>query len=472
MEQNSELPVGVIGAGPVGLAAAAHLIARGIRPMILEKGPSAGSSLRDWSHVRVFSPWRYIIDSSAAALLSAAGWKEPDMEALPTGDEIITRYLKPLAGVPQISVNTVYGATVTSVTRQGLDKLSDGGRGQAPFVIRFEDADGNERRITARAVLDASGTWDSPNPLGIDGLPVPCERQLTDKITYGIPDVSGRNRADYAGATVLVVGSGHSAINAVVGLMEVQEHAPQTRVLWGLRRNRMERLLGGGLNDQLPARGNLGLAASRAIESGRVQLLAPLAIQSLRRSGDRVEVEALQDGVPVRVTVDRIIVTTGSRPNLDILRELRLDLDPAVEAPRLLAPMIDPNVHSCGTVPPHGVMELMQPERGFFIVGSKSYGRAPTFLMATGYEQVRSVAAELAGDVKAAREVHLVLPETGVCSAGNASDQSGSSAGCCGGPAPIEAEACCQADLAAKAEGKSGCGCGSTAKEPSLEPAE
>jgi hypothetical protein len=187
-----------------------------------------------------------------------------------------------------------------------------------------------------------------------------------------------------------------------------------------------------------------------------------------------VEVEALQDGVPVRVTVDRIIVTTGFRPNLDMLRELRLDLDPAVEAPRLLAPMIDPNVHSCGTVPPHGVMELMQPERGFFIVGSKSYGRAPTFLMTTGYEQVRSVAAELAGDVKAAREVHLVLPGTGVCSAGNASDQSASSAECCGGPAPIEAEACCQADLAAKAEGRSGCGCGcgSTAKEPSLEPAE
>jgi hypothetical protein len=77
--------------------------------------------------------------------------------------------------------------------------------------------------------------------------------------------------------------------------------------------------------------------------------------------------------------------------------------------------LIDPNLHSCGTVRPHGVVELRQPETDFYIVGMKSYGRAPTFLMATGYEQVRSVAAELAGDHAAARDVRLKLPETGVC---------------------------------------------------------
>ena len=113
--------------------------------------------------------------------------------------------------------------------------------------------------------------------------------------------------------------------------------------------------------------------------------------------------------------VDRIIVATGLRPDLAMTRELRLDLDPWLESPRALAPMIDPNLHSCGTVPPHGYKALAHPEPGYFAVGIKSYGRAPTFLMATGYEQVRSVAAHLAGDEAAANEVRLVLPETGVC---------------------------------------------------------
>ena len=121
-----------------------------------------------------------------------------------------------------------------------------------------------------------------------------------------------------------------------------------------------------------------------------------------------------------------------------MLSELRLDLDPIVESPRALAPLIDPNVHSCGTVPPHGAEELRQPEPGFYIVGMKSYGRAPTFLMLTGYEQVRSVVAELTGDLVAARRVELTLPATGVCSTtpGAAEATSESPAGCCGAPTP------------------------------------
>jgi hypothetical protein len=105
------------------------------------------------------------------------------------------------------------------------------------------------------------------------------------------------------------------------------------------------------------------------------------------------------------------------RPDLTVLRELRLHLDAAVESPAALAPLIDPNVHSCGTVPPHGAVELAHPEADFYIVGMKSYGRAPTFLLLTGYEQVRSVTAALVGDWERARQVKLVLPETGVCSA-------------------------------------------------------
>jgi hypothetical protein len=179
--------------------------------------------------------------------------------------------------------------------------------------------------------------------------------------------------------------------------------------------------------------------------------------------GGGLLVEATVTGEPFSLAVDRIVVTTGFRPDLSFLGELRIALDPAVEAPPALAPLIDPNFHSCGTVPPHGIDELAHPEPGFAIVGSKSYGRAPTFLMATGYEQVRSVVAEIAGDHRAAREVHLVLPETGVCSADvSVGSETAASAGCCRGPIPVEADACCAKDAEAKAHGESGCGCATT----------
>ena len=156
--------------------------------------------------------------------------------------------------------------------------------------------------------------------------------------------------------------------------------------------------------------------------------------------------------------VDRIIAATGQRPDLSLTRELRLGLDPWLESAKALGPLIDPNVHSCGSVPPHGHRELSHPEPGFYTVGIKSYGRAPTFLLLTGYEQVRSIAAAIAGDMAAADDVRLVLPETGVCSSGPETMAS-ASAGCCGGPAPAKVDTCCTADAVAKDLGKSGCGC-------------
>ena len=167
---------------------------------------------------------------------------------------------------------------------------------------------------------------------------------------------------------------------------------------------------------------------------------------------DCVNVEISVDGQPQTIAVDRIIVATGFRPDLGPLRELRLDLDEVVEAPTKLAPLIDPNLHSCGTVKPHGVGELSHFDKGFFIAGMKAYGRAPTFLMLTGYEQVRSIADELVGNHEAARKVELNLPETGVCTSRPQDRIAGAEltagAGCCGVAADtghaVEAGACCQ----------------------------
>jgi thioredoxin reductase len=461
MSHVKELPVAVIGAGPVGLAAAAHLVTRGIPLIVFERGDTVGASLLEWGHVRVFSPWRYNVDAAARSLLKNAGWQGPDDDALPTGSDIVGTYLQPLAALPQIAQNLKLGVTVTAITREGLDKVSSAGREGSAFVVRYRNTDGEEERLRVRAVIDASGTWTQPNPIGVDGLPVPGEAAVSDHISYGIPDVAGAKKATFAGKRVLVIGGGHSAINAALALMEVQEAEPGTEIFWALRRGGVDRLLGGGLNDQLPERGALGLAAKSAMEDGRLNMLAPFAVNRIQQEGDSLRVEAKLAGADYSIVVDRIIVTTGFRPDLSFLRELRIALDPTVEAPPALAPLIDPNLHSCGDVPPHGFVELAHPEPGFMIVGSKSYGRAPTFLMATGYEQVRSVVAEIAGDHRAAREVHLVLPKTGVCSVdlGVSLTEGGESATCCGGPAPANVDACCVADAAAKAAERTGCGC-------------
>ena len=176
----------------------------------------------------------------------------------------------------------------------------------------------------------------------------------------------------------------------------------------------------------------------------------------MARTGDTLRVTGVMRGEEISVGVDRMVVCTGFRPDLDMLREVRLSIDPWLECTTALGPLIDPNEHSCGTVRPHGARELAHAEKDFYIVGMKSYGRAPTFLLATGYEQARSVVAMLAGDVAAAERVELVLPETGVC---NTIPLVASSAGCCGGPAPAEIDACCVADADAKSAGKAGCGC-------------
>jgi hypothetical protein len=210
----------------------------------------------------------------------------------------------------------------------------------------------------------------------------------------------------------------------------------------------------------LPARGELGANVRELVDRGRVTLTTGFAILALgeERGAIVVMAEAFKGSRWIG-PVDRIIAATGQRPDLSLTRELRLDLDPWLESAKALGPLIDPNVHSCGSVPPHGHRELSHPEPGFYTVGIKSYGRAPTFLLLTGYEQVRSVAAAIAGDMAAADDVRLVLPETGVCSTPPVIEAY-VSAGCCGGPAPAQLDACCMADAVAKDVGKPGCGCG------------
>ncbi len=431
----SDLPVVVIGAGPTGLAAAAHLAEHGLTTLVLETGAQAGAAVRQWGHVRLFSTWAELTDPAAEKLLAPTGWTKPDTRTYPTGADWAAQYLQPLADVLGEAVR--YGATVTGISRAGRDRTVDADRENQPFTVHYQHADGREERVPARAVIDASGTFALPAPAGGNGLPALGERAAANHITYRVPDLADPTvRARYAGKRTAVIGSGASAFTALAALADLAEEAPGTHTLWVLRRGISGSTFGGGSADQLPARGALGLAAKAAVDQGHADAVTGFRTDTIERDTDGRLVLIGDDGRRLD-PVDEAIVLTGLRPDLGFLSELRLALDERLQAPVALAPLIDPNQHSCGTVPPHGHRELSHPEPGVYLVGMKSYGRAPTFLAMTGYEQVRSVAAAIAGDLDAADRVELTLPETGVCGGAGLFDEPHTEqAGSCCTPAP------------------------------------
>ncbi|MFE5411062.1 FAD-dependent oxidoreductase [Microbacterium sp. NPDC056569] len=421
----STLPVAIIGAGPIGLAAASNLVERGIDFVVFEAGDEIAASVRAWGHTRLFSPWKHLVDPASRRLLEERGWELPDPERAPTGTELVEKYVAPLASLEEIAPRVRTGVEVVGVTREGMDRTRSARRAATPFAVRIRMASGDVEDFPARAVIDASGTYLSPNSLSSSGLELLGMADIAGRVTPALPDVLGRDRADFAGRRVTVVGAGHSAANTLLALVQLAREEAGTTVTWLIRNAKAVRV-SSSPDDELIGRANLGSRVDGAVERGDIALVDGFEIIRARRSGEAVELVGHRTGEVVAHETDIVVNATGFRPNLDILREIRLELDEIVEAPKRLAPLIDPNVHSCGTVEPHGFRELTHPEPGFFIVGMKSYGRAPTFLLATGYEQVRSVTAWLAGDTASASNVELALPATGVCST-----DAGSGGGCC-----------------------------------------
>ncbi|MFF2487280.1 NAD(P)-binding domain-containing protein [Microbacterium sp. NPDC058062] len=409
------LPVVIVGAGPIGLAAAANLAERGIDFIVLEAGEQAAASIRLWGHTRLFSPWRHLIDPASRRLLESAGWTVPtDERRAPTGQELVDDYLEPLAALPEIWSRIRFGARVVAVSREGMDRTRTAGRATTPFLIRVRTEEGLEE-LTGRAVIDASGTYSSPNPLSSSGLDPLGAGDVNGRMIHALPDVLGADRARFAGHHTTVVGAGHSAANTLIGLAELAQLEPGTRVTW-LIRNASAVRVSSSADDELADRARLGSRVDQLVDAGLIAKIDSFEISTLKPHGDGVRLIGTRRGEAATHDTDLVVGATGFRPDLGMLREVRLQLDDIVEAPIRLAPLIDPNLHSCGTVAPHGFDELRHPEPGFFLVGMKSYGRAPTFLLATGYEQVRSVVAWLDGDMRAATEVQLTLPATGVCS--------------------------------------------------------
>jgi hypothetical protein len=251
--------------------------------------------------------------------------------------------------------------------------------------VRVRDGRGQLHDLQARAVVDASGTWTQPNPLGASGLPALGEPAAGSQIVYGLPDIAGHDRDRYADRRVVVVGAGHSAATSLLALAALQQQAPGTEVAWAVRSATPRPLVGKGsaAADELPARGRLATDLAALVDAGRIELISGFRIHTVERTGSQVWLtgdqwggDDLADIRSLRVAAHQVIAATGFRPDHSVAAELRLALEPALESAAALGPLIDPNVHTCGTVPAHGMAELAHPEPGYVVVGMKSYGRA------------------------------------------------------------------------------------------------
>ena len=413
MANLNSLPIAIIGAGPIGLSAAAHLHKQGQSFIVFEAGAQIADSVKTWEHVPMFTPWKYNLDSTCTEILSGYDWKHPEADEIPTGQELIEEYLFPLSETKEIKPFIRLGAKVTSISKRRVSKMKNAGREKAPFILYIQHE--NRREVFyARAVIDASGTWKTPTPIGANGLPALGELTNSNRIFYGIPDILGRHRKRYEAKNVTVIGSGHSAINALLELTDLKKTFPDMVLTWVLRKAKVEDTYSGFDQDELPGRGLIGQRVKALIRSGQIEVSTPFYVEALVLDADN-KINIIGDNADERqfIITDEIICATGLRPDLEMLRELRISMDVMIECPTKLAPLIDPNIHSCGTVAPHGERELKHPEKDFYIVGMKSYGRAPTFLLATGYEQVRSVVDSLSRDWKAISKVECHAPADG-----------------------------------------------------------
>ncbi|HEY2801879.1 MAG TPA: hypothetical protein VGI85_14910 [Chthoniobacterales bacterium] len=382
------MKIAIVGAGPVGLEAAMTALERGYEVCIYERGEIA-EAVRQWGHVRMFSPFGMNTSPLGIARLHLDGIKLPQPETLLTGAEFRESYLLPLArSFTKYLCENCRVLAIGRSRRLKRDFIADPERGAAPFRLLLRDNEG-ERIALADIVLDCSGTFGQPNHLGEGGIPVPGEAAFSERIHYGVPDLTGGSLERFAGRRILLVGAGHSAATVVCDL---SCRAPKAGIVWLIRDPRSAPVAEVP-NDPLPARSALAAEANRLVRENRVQLLCDASIDSLRPGRRDIEVRCENsDGQTNMVTVDEIVAATGYRPDLTMTRELQVQTCWATEGTySLAAPLLGEAGADCLTTPAFGAETLLHPEPGFFTLGMKSYGRAPNFLLRTGYEQVASV---------------------------------------------------------------------------------
>lgn len=378
----------IIGAGPVGLEAALAAQERGLAVQVFEKGIIA-DSVRRWGQVRMFSPFGMNVSALGKKTLQAHGISLPEDSALLTGREFAEAYLEPIAALLPVFCQT----EVRAVGRAGMLKnaaIGEPERSRPPFQMLVRDEAG-ERYVEAEVLLDCSGNFATPNDFGAGGLPLPGESECFALIDRGVPDVAGALRSKYAGHRVLVIGAGHSAATVLRELATVKAASPETQIIWATR-NLQVPPLRRIPDDALSARDSLLAEVNALASSGLVDWRPGHLVTRLECAGEVIKVTLENEKNTVEIEVDRIVAAVGFRPDLMLTRELQAKLCYATEgAFNLAAALLGETGGDCLAVGGFGPDSLVHPEPNFFILGMKSYGRTPDFLLKTGIEQVAMV---------------------------------------------------------------------------------
>ncbi len=388
----------VLGAGPIGLECLLRAREAGWDAHVYESG-RVGESVRRWGHVRMFSPWRMNVSAAGKA---AVGLEDLDPDALPTGAEYVTRYLEPLAASPLLAGRVHPGTEVVAVSRGTLlkgDAIATDARRRPPFRVLLRDGDG-ERVEEADVVVDATGTYATPNRLGPGGIPAVGERSARG-IEHRIPDIEGRDRTAFAGRRTLVVGAGHSAATAIVALEALARETPRTRVVW-VTRSEEERPVPEVAADPLAERARIAGAANRVAGDGEgwLERLRGTHVDALHEAGFGYRVKMGGPAGERTLDVDRVLALVGYRPDPDLARELQVQTCWATEGTYPLAAALLSRAGEGSDCLETGrdldASTLRHPEPGFFTLGIKSYGRNPDFLLEVGFKQVDNLLTSIA----------------------------------------------------------------------------
>jgi thioredoxin reductase len=381
--------IAILGAGPIGLEAALAAARHGHDFTVYEAAATVGGHVRSWGHLRTFTPWSMNVSPRMRAALPGA----PHDDALPSGDELADELLEPAAALPELAGRIRLDTRVLAIGREGLLKheaIGDARRAARPFRLLIARPDGREEIVHADVVIDATGTYGNPNRLGDGGIDAVNERAFEDRIDRTVPRFDAHPRL-WAGRTILLTGSGHSAQTAARSLATFARDAPGTRVVWAVRRGVPN--WGAVDEDPLPERAALNATAAEIAggASEHVTLRPGCVTEALRGRDGRIAV-TLRNGGPDEIEVDHILALNGGVGDHRLYRQLQVHECYATSGPmNLAAALLGELGADCLAVASHGPDTLRNPEPAFFILGAKSYGRNSQFLLRTGWQQVDDV---------------------------------------------------------------------------------
>ena len=398
--------IAILGGGPTALEAALYARALGYPVTVFERGAAAGTNIRRWGFVKMFTPWHMNVSPLGLAALKTSGLPLPPENDYPTGADFVDAYLGPLADSLGSSFRA--GVEVNRVAKTGLIKReSIGGRRRAKnrFRLFVNNEQGREEEVAADLVIDATGVYHSPAALGDGGLPALGERAAAESIDYHLIDIAGARRERMAGKSTLLVGAGFSAATSLVSLIDILSAAPATQIIWA-RRTTDPAPIPVFPDDPLPLRADLSRRGNSvaADPPPQCRVLAGVVVEAVRPEGEliRVDLRPAENGCGAEtVRVHSVLANVGYRPDLDLFRELHVHQCYATEGPMNLAAALlgeSAAAGDCLRQGSLGIDTLKNPEPGFFILGNKSYGRRSDYLMRVGREQVRDIFRFLEGN--------------------------------------------------------------------------